>query len=277
VIREVELDAKQYGDARRTLIAAAARTVAEVRIVQEPVTVIVSEKGWVRARQGHGHDASMMSFKTGDGFYGAFEVLTTDHLFALGSNGRVYSVPVASLPSARGDGVPITTLIDVETGSRVEHWVAAPGPVRLLLNTHGGLGLVCQASDLISRNKSGRQFLALEPGDAPSRPVVLPPDAQHLACLTSGDAPRLLVFGTDELKTLKNGGRGTSLMALAPGETLSQALPLGVEALTVTGQGRGGKAMSRVINARELAEYRGRRGRQGKILEPRWREVLIGL
>ncbi|MEK9720417.1 MAG: DNA gyrase subunit A, partial [Quisquiliibacterium sp.] len=94
VIREIESDAKNFGDDRRTLIEPAARATTEVKIIEEPVTVVVSERGWVRARQGHGHDATQFTFKAGDALYGAYEVLTTDNVFALATNGKIYSVSV---------------------------------------------------------------------------------------------------------------------------------------------------------------------------------------
>ena len=102
VIREIEADIKTYGDDRRTLIETAEKAAVEAKQVEEPVTVIISEKGWVRARQGHGHDARQFSFKTGDSLQGAHEVMTTDLVYALASNGRVYSVPVAVLALAAG-------------------------------------------------------------------------------------------------------------------------------------------------------------------------------
>ena len=102
--------------------------MAEVKVVDEPVTVVVSQKGWVRARQGHGHDASSFAFKAGDGLYGTFECRTIDTLLAFGTaqkgSGRVYSVPVASLPGARGDGQPVTTLIELEAGTQIAHYFA---------------------------------------------------------------------------------------------------------------------------------------------------------
>src|SRR3954467_2188180 len=108
MVKEIEQDAKQFADARRTLIQAEKRAVAEVRVVGEPVTVVVSQSGWVRARQGHGHEAASFAFKAGDGLYATYECRTVDTLLAFGSNGRVYSVPVAVLPGARGDGQPLT-------------------------------------------------------------------------------------------------------------------------------------------------------------------------
>ena len=144
LVKEIEADAKQYGDDRRTLIETAERAVLETKVLDEPVTVIVSQKGWLRARQGHGHDASQFGFKQGDDLYGAFECRTTDTLIAVGDNGRVYSVAVSGLPSARGDGQPITTMIDLESGSRIVHMIAAAADSRWLLATRGGYGFAAK-------------------------------------------------------------------------------------------------------------------------------------
>ena len=102
ICKEIEADAKQFADARRTLIQEEKKVVAEVKVVDEPTTVIISDKGWVRTRQGHGVDAGTLSFKAGDSLHGTFECRTVDQLLAFGSNGRIYSVPVAQLPGGRG-------------------------------------------------------------------------------------------------------------------------------------------------------------------------------
>ena len=126
IIKEIEADAKQFGDERRTLIQEEKKAALEVKIVDEPVTVVVSQKGWVRVRTGHGHDAQSFAFKSGDGLYGTFECRTVDILLGFGSNGRVYSVPVASLPGARGDGAPFISFIDLEAGTDVPYfWAGA--------------------------------------------------------------------------------------------------------------------------------------------------------
>src|SRR5690606_31040494 len=117
IIKEIEADAKQYGDDRRTLIEAAERAVLENRVVDEPVTVIISQKGWLRSRQGHGHDVAQFNFKAGDAMYDAIECRSTDNLVAISNTGRVYTVAVSSLPSARGDAQPITSMIDSATGA----------------------------------------------------------------------------------------------------------------------------------------------------------------
>src|SRR5690606_4078703 len=140
LVKEIEGDAKQYGDDRRTVTETAERAAVDAKVLDGPVTDSVAQKGWLRARQGHGHDASQFSFKQGDSMYGAFECRTTDTLIAIGDNGRVYSVPVAGLPSARGDGQPVTSMIDLGPGTRIVHSVVASADTRWLLATQRGFG-----------------------------------------------------------------------------------------------------------------------------------------
>jgi topoisomerase-4 subunit A len=278
LVREIEADAKQYGDARRTLIEEAARTVVEVRVAEEPVTVIVSEKGWVRARQGHGHDWTQFAFKAGDAFYGAFEVMTTDTLFAIGSGGRVHSVPVSTLPSARGDGAPVTSLVELEPGVRIEHVFAAAAGTGVLLSTRGGNGLTCQAGDLVGRNKAGRQFITLDDGDAPIRPALFDATQTTVVCLAgTRERPRMLAFPATDLKALRNGGRGTMLVSLERDETLLQAIVCGDAGVVLSGLGNRARPMEDSLSPRALAEYAGARGRKGKVLEPRRRDPRLSL
>ena len=198
VIREIEADSKQYGDDRRTLIEVADRAVLEVRVTDEPVTVIVSRQGWLRSRQGHGHDAAQFGFKAGDSCYGVFECRSTDTLIAAGSNGRVYSVAVSVLPSARGDGAPVTSMIDLEPGSRVDHMFAAALQTRWLLSTRMGFGFSARVSDMAGQKRGGKQFVTLEQGDALLRPVPLFEQARHVAFLSH--KLRLLVIEAVEIK-----------------------------------------------------------------------------
>src|SRR5699024_3476816 len=153
---------KTYGDDRRTLIQPADQAVLETRVVEEPVTVIMSQKGWLRARQGHGHDAAQFSFKAGDAYYDAVEWLTTQGLVALGDTGRVYTVPVADLPSARGDGQPVTAMLDVETDSQIVHMIVGPASQSWVLATQSGYGFLSQLGNMISRQRAGKQFISVE-------------------------------------------------------------------------------------------------------------------
>ena len=283
VIKEIEADIKTYGDDRRTLIEAAEKAAVEARQVEEPVTVIISAKGWVRSRQGHGHDARQFSFKTGDELAGAYEVKTTDQLHALASNGRVYSIPVAGLPSARGDGVPVTSFVELEAGSQILHAFAAPADAGVLLATEKGFGLTCVAGDWQSRMKAGKHFLTLEEGDVPLPPVLF--DASRtdatVVCLSDGqgggDKGRVLAYPVSEVKTLHKGGRGVTLMGLEKKEKLRQVIVAADSGLVVTGTGRMAKPQSRTMSTREIAANTGTRGRKGKQLDPRWKDVRLWL
>lgn len=264
VVREIEADAKQFGDERRTLIREEKRAVAEVKVIDEPVTVIVSQKGWVRARQGHGLDAAGFGFKAGDGLLHAFECRTVDPLVVLGSNGRSYSVPVSALPGGRGDGQPITTLIELESGTQLQHWLAGPVETTLLLAHTGGLGLIAKLGDLVTRQRGGKAFLSLEDGERLLAPVTVAPAHERVACLSEGG--RLLVFPLAELKHQPKGGRGLTLMEVDAKDPLVSVASC-AHALTVLGTGRGGKERQEDLKAGALAGYAGKRARKGRAFE----------
>ena len=264
IIKEVEQDAKTFGDARRTLIEVAQKAVVETKVIDEPVTVVISANGWVRARTGHGHDATQFSFKAGDDLYATFECRTVDTLLAFGSTGRVYSVGVAQLPGARGDGVPITALIDLEVGSKIVHYFAGAANVALLIAHSGSYGFASTVGDMTGRIKAGKQFITLEAQEA----LLIPyPIANHtaIACLSSSG--KVLLFGVDELKQLSGGGRGVILQGLEDKETLLSALPISEQGLTVSGVARGGKPYTENLTGRQLADYAGKRARKGKALD----------
>ena len=265
VIKEIETDAKQHGDARRTLIKEAEKASVEQKVLDEPVTVVISQKGWVRARTGHSHDPAQFTFKAGDGLYGTYECRTVDTLLAFGSNGRVYSVPVSALPGARGDGVPITTLIELASGTRLLHYFAGPADSPLLLASTAGYGFTAKAGDMVSRVKAGKAFMTLDDGDEPIAPRLVAPSASAVACLC--EKGRLLVFGLDEVKALSGGGRGVILMELETNERLVTALPISERGVVVVGTGRGGKPQELTLNGAALAPHFGKRARKGKALE----------
>ena len=282
MVKEIEADAKQFADARRTLIQAEKRAVAEVKVVDEPVTVVVSEKGWVRARQGHGHDAAAFAFKAGDGLYGTFECRTVDHLLVFGSNGRVYTVPVANLPGARGDGQPITTLIDLDAGTQPLHYFAGAEAVTLLLSGSGGYGFLARIEHMLSRQRGGKAFITVGAGEQVCRPSVVAlgsepkstpapsgqaqavisfAAAKHVACASTGG--RILTFEIGELKLMEKGGRGLTLIDLEPKDTLAGAAAY-TRSVRIFGIGRGGKAREEQLEIRSLNNARAARARKGK-------------
>ncbi len=264
VVKEIEADAKLYGDDRRTLIQAEKKAVAEIKVIDEPVTVVVSLKGWARALKGHDVDASALGFKSGDALYGVFPCRTVDTLLVFGSNGRVYSAAVSLLPGGRGDGQPITTLVELETGTQPLHYFAAAADTTLLLANTGGFGLLANVGDMFSRNKAGKGFLTLEASDKVLPPV--PVSAQHtqVACLSLSG--RLLVFKRDELKVQPKGGRGLTLMDVDAKDPLVSVATC-AQALKILGTGRGGKAKDEDLKGASLGVYAGKRARKGKALD----------
>ena len=261
LIKEIEADAKTHGDERRTLIQAEKKTIVSVPVIDEPITVVVSLKGWVRGLKGHEVDAATLVFKAGDALYGTFACRSVDSLLVFGSNGRVYSTPVAQLPGGRGDGQPITSLIDLESGTQPAHYFAGHLQQTLLLANTGGFGLLARVGDLLSRQKGGKGFLSLEADEKPLPPSLTDALTQ-VACLSLSG--RLLVFGLDELKLQPNGGRGLTLIDLDAKDALVSVAAFG-QNLQVLGSGRGGKAKDELLKPAALAAYQGKRARKGRL------------
>ena len=244
------------------------RAVAEQKVIDEPVTVVISQRGWVRARGGHGHDAQQFSFKSGDALYGAFECRTTDHVLAFGSNGRVYSVSVALLPGARGDGVPLTSLMELEDGTRLLHYFAGTADTPLLMASTAGYGFKAKAGDMHSRQKGGKSFITLDAGDEPLMPSVIGKAASAIACLS--ESGRLLVFGMDEIKMQPGGGRGVILIDLEKNEKLVAAQAISQKGVRVIGiSSRAAKPQEISLSAAALAPHIGKRARKGRALATR--------
>jgi topoisomerase IV subunit A len=268
MIKEIEQDAKQFADERRTLIQTEKKSVVEVKIVDEAVTVVVSSMGWVRARTAHGHESSSFAFKAGDDLYGTFECRTVDTLLAFGGNGRVYSVPVAMLPGARGDGQPVTTLIELESGTKLVHYFAGPASASLLLSSSAGYGFLATVESMTSRLKAGKAFVTCNEGESMNRPSLavnaasVPPfAATHVACASAGG--RILTFEINDLKAMTNGGRGLMLIDLEAKDTLAGAAAY-TRSINIKGIGRGGKAREETLEIRSLNNARAARGRKGK-------------
>ena len=274
IIKEIESDMKDFGDDRRTIIQEDKRAVAETKVVDEPVTVIVSQKGWVRVRQGHEHDPSQFAFKAGDGMYGTFECRTVDVMQGFGSDGRVYTVPVSELPGARGDGSPLTSFVNLAAGSQMVAYYAGHADDLVLISTRAGNGFLANVSDMMTRNKAGKAFVGVDAkfpgGDAPLGAAKVSVGMKQVACLS--ESAKLLVFPLDELKRLPAGGKGVILMGLDTKETLASAIAVGAEGATYSGAGRAGKPTELNLDAKTLKTFVGNRARKGHYVEPRLRD-----
>jgi topoisomerase-4 subunit A len=254
-------------------------------VVDEPVTVVVSQKGWVRAQKGWakertaGTGAAMASatqpeytFKAGDALYGTFECRTIDTLLAFGSNGRVYSVPVSLLPGGRGDGQPITSLIELEAGTQLLYYFAGPQSATLLLSSSAAYGFLASVENMVSKFKAGKAFVTVNDAEVLCAPSVVAceagsapwPAATHVACASTGG--RILTFELSELKTMANGGRGLMLIDLEDKDALAGAAAY-TRSVRIDGMGRAGKQRDETLEIRSLNNARAVRARKGKLAD----------
>jgi topoisomerase-4 subunit A len=266
VIGEIEADAKRFGDERRTLIEAVAPAVVARTVPDEPVTITLSRHGWIRARQGHGLDASQFTWKAGDAPLAILETRTVSPVVVLDTHGRAYTIRAADIPGGRGDGVPVTTLIDLGPGARVaQAIVAAPGQ-RFLVAGSGGYGFVASFGDMLSRQRGGRAFMTLEPDEEPIAPVPLASGLDQVAALSSRG--RLLLFGLDEMREVPR-GRGVIVMGLDDDERLIAVTLTRGDRLTLVGTNRTGRTVSVELAAADLAKHRLKRARKGPLASSR--------
>ena len=271
VITELAEDAKKYGDERRTLIKTDERATIEHTVVEEPITVILSKKGWVRGRSGHGVDMEGVGFKDGDARYMELECKTTDTLTVLASSGKCFSVDAAALPSGRGDGSPMNSLINSGPDDIV--WIGlGSADTQLLIANTAGNGFVCKLGDLATKTRQGKEFMNVPEGARALAPVLVA-EGKAVAALSS-DA-RLLVFPLDELPERPNGGVGVQLIALPDKVTLAAAAVIAGRTLVVSGIRRKNRA-SETLDAKMLREFEGKRAQRGKVCDVGFRPDRLG-
>jgi len=270
VVDELIQDSKTFGDQRRTLIKTAERATVERTVVEEPVTVILSRKGWIRARTGHGLDISQLSFKDGDALLQTLECKTTDPVTVLAASGKSFSIEAADIPSGRGDGAHVNTLVN--SGSDDIVWMGAGDPgQKLLMNSSAGLGFVCKLGDLATKTRQGKDFMKVDEGVSVQKPALLSQEP-YVAALSS-DA-RLLVFPLEEIPERPNGGVGVQLIAL-PEVKLASVAGTDGKSLVVSGIKRKNRAIE-TLDAKQLAEHLGKRAQRGKVCDAGFRPDRLG-
>ncbi|MCG6933531.1 MAG: DNA topoisomerase IV subunit A [Gallionella sp.] len=266
VATEIEADAKTYGDNRRTLIKEETKSAVVVPVLDEPVTVIISSKHWVRTRQGHGLDLSALAFKEGDSLLGKYECRTTDHCIVICDNGRVCSIPVAQLPSGRGDGAPLATFIELAPGAKIAHALCGKPDQQLLIATSAGYGFTCKLGDMVGRNKAGKQFITVD-NESILSPFPFTATEHSLVAAVSGGG-KLLLFLLDEMKQLPGGGKGVILMGLADKDELAAAAVINQPEVRIIGKG-GAKEQVLKLSGDSLQNCFGKRARAGQRLQSR--------
>ena len=271
VVKELGEDAKKYGDERRTLIKTAERAQIERTVVEEPITVILSSKGWIRARTGHALDVTTLTFKEGDALGQTLECKTTDSVVVLASGGKTFTISAADIPSGRGDGAPVNTLVN--SGSDAIVWMGTgDANQRLLMNSTAGLGFLCKLGDLESKTRQGKDFFAVSEG-AQARAPAKVGAGKYVAALSSDS--RLLLFEIEELPERPNGGVGVQLLALPDGITLADVAVTDGRSLVVSGIKRKNRA-AETLDAKQLAEHIGKRAQRGKLADVGFRPDRLG-
>ncbi|ALM51736.1 DNA topoisomerase IV subunit A [Halomonas huangheensis] len=267
--KELREAGEEYGDARRSPIVERedARALSEVELVgADPVTVVLSEKGWIRAAKGHDIDPSGLSYKAGDRFLLAARGKTNQPLVLLDDTGRAYTLPTHQLPSARGQGEPVTGKVNVSAGAHLVGVMLSAPEGRFLLGSDGGYGFVAKLGDLTGKNRSGKAALSLPKGCNVMPPVELP-SGEDLSVAVVSNEGRLLIFSLDQLPELSK-GKGNKMIDI-PGARAARREEF-VRGMVVLAAGdalviHSGKRKLTLKNS-ELDYYRGDRGRRGSKL-----------
>jgi len=269
VRKELLEDAETYGDDRRSPIVARAeaRALTENELLpSEPVTVVISEKGWARCAKGHDIDATGLSYKAGDGFKAAAPGRSNQYAVFIDSTGRSYSLAAHSLPSARGQGEPLTGRLTPPPGASFECVLLPEDDALYVIASDAGYGFVVKGEDLQAKNKAGKALLSLPAGARVIAPRSLDSrDEDWLAAVTTEG--RLLVFPVRDLPQLGK-GKGNKIIGI-PGDRVASreeylidlaVLPAGTTLVLQAGK----RTLS--LRADDLEHYKGERGRRGNKL-----------
>jgi len=280
--KEILEDAEAYGDARRTLIVErqAAQALDETQLVaSEPVTVVLSQAGYARAAKGYEIDPATLNYRSGDAYLAAAQGRSNQLAMFIDSTGRVYSVMAGTLPSARGQGEPLSSRFKPPDGAAFCGAMIGAGEKKYLLASDAGYGFVATLSDLVSRNKAGKAILRVPPGGKAVVPAAVPADAECLIAAVSSIG-RLLVFELEELPELAK-GKGNKLINI-PGPKYKSGDETMVAAAVIPEDGclqvhTGNRMMT--IKWKDLDDYYGDRALRGSLLPKGWRKVerLIGM
>jgi topoisomerase-4 subunit A len=275
VAEEIRADADKYGDERRTKIIEreAAQAIDEASLIaNEPTTVVLSTGGWVRAAKGHDIDPATLSYKSGDAFLSAARGRSLQNALFIDSTGRTYALPAHSLPSARGQGEPLSGRLNPPDGAKFAGVMLGEPEDLWLLSTDAGYGFTVRFKELVTDRRAGKTVLTV-----PENAHVLPPafvtSADALICVVSSSG-KMLAFPVSEVPEMPR-GKGVKLYDIAGKKAAAREEVLTAVAV-VPPQGEliihsGDKRKS--LSWGELQEYRGARAQRGAVLTRGWRQV----
>lgn len=267
--KEIQADAERFSDERRTPIVKReeAKAYSETELLSvDPITIVLSDRGWMRAAKGHDVDPHALQYKSGDGFKIAARGKSNQLAIFMDSTGRAYSLPAHTLPSARGQGEPVSGKVNPPSGATFEGVVIGENDIDVLLASDAGYGFVGKIGDLISKNKSGKNILRIPKGGRVLPAVMLSDyDSDFIVSITNEG--RMLMFPLSELPRLAK-GKGNKIISIPTArvaERLEFVVALAVltedDTLTVHAGRR-----HHNLKPADLQHYRGERGRRGNKL-----------
>jgi len=276
--RELERDAEKYGDDRRSLIVerSESRALDQTALISnEPLTIILSQKGWIRAAKGHDIDVESLSYRSGDGYLGSTKGRSTQPAYILDSTGRVYNTTTHDLPSARSQGEPLTGRLKPPAGSLFTDVFSGQAEDWYLLVSNMGYGFRVQLKDLQSKNKAGKAAITLSSEAKVLSPAQIQNGSDFVAVVTQQG--RLLIFPVLELPALSK-GKGNKLIQIPPADFKSGKDR--VISICVFGEEGEIKILSGkrhlTLKGADIKAYSGNRAKRGSVL-PRGFQRVDGL
>lgn len=260
LIDELTADAKEHGDERRSPVVErneATSLKATELISAEPVTVVISQAGWIRLAKGHSTDPSEMNYRAGDGYLTHALGKSTERLILLDNTGRSYGLDTVNLPSARGQGDPITSLLNLASGNKIEQLLFNT-PHNIIMASSTGYGFVNSINNLDTAQKAGKTSINL--GDGTLMPVALIDEADTLVAVSVSNG-NLLIFPLDDLPQLAK-GKGNKLVNLKGDETITAITSLSATDSLVISAGK----RTLTLKPNDIANYTGKRAGRGAAL-----------
>ena len=266
--KEIQEDAKKYASPRMSQLVEReeAKMISESDMTPaEPVTVILSEMGWVRCAKGHDIDPKSLSYKAGDNYRAHACGKSNQAVVFIDSTGRSYALDPLSLPSARSQGEPLTGKLNLPAGATIEYVVMASEQQELLMASDAGYGFICKFEDLIARNKAGKALISLPENAKVMEPKTLANATALVVAMTS--AGRMLIFPAKDLPALSK-GKGNKIVTI-PAANAKERSELLVKLLLISDQAslefHSGKRKI-VLKPEDLQKFRAERGRKGSTL-----------
>ncbi|MGP1715790.1 MAG: DNA topoisomerase IV subunit A [Methylophilus sp.] len=265
IVDEINADIKKYGDVRRTTIEHGQiyESIAPVQ-QDDQIAIVLSKNGWLRKKSGHELELSSLSFKDGDSLHTSLNTTTLTPVIAFDTTGRAITVPTSEISSFRGDGTPIASLITVQPGAKVAHFISSPVTSLALFSNDAGYAFISKIENIVSKQKAGRAFYKIQDDEQLLAPVILKPTDTHVAVYSTEG--KFAVIPLDQFKELP-GGRGVVSLKVGTPNKVGTIFALNLQdTIIVEGEGKLGKQYAERIKGEALQSFVTDRAKKGKVL-----------